>query len=215
MDVVIQEAPTILRAFITTLGLFVFSAVGALALGTIVATMAVSPLPPARWFAATYIRLVRNTPLTVVFFFVVFGLPQVQISLPFFTFAVMALTLYTTTFIAEVIRSGVGAVPVGQIEAARSIGTSFSQCLRYVVLPQAARSVVPPMTSVLIALFKNTSVASAFGVFEAMGTMTSLVNAHSSAVLWIMGSIGATYILIAWAMGTTSNWIERRVVVLR
>lgn len=215
MDAVIQEAPTILRAFTVTLELFFLSAVGSLVLGTIVASMNVSPIPPLRWAAVSYIRVVRNTPLTVVFFMVVFGLPQLEIRLPYFSFALIALILYTATFVSEVLRSGINSVSIGQIEAARSLGFSFGNVLNRVVMPQAARSVVPPMTSVMISLFKNTSVASAFGVFEAIATMTSLVNEHSSAVLWIMAVTALLYVVIAYAFGTLAGWFERRVEVQR
>lgn len=215
VDAVIQEAPTILGAFLISIELFALAAVGSLLLGSVVATMAISPVPPLRWLAALYVRLVRNTPLTAVFFLIVFGLPQVGIRLPFFTFAVMALTFYTATFVAETLRSGIRAIPKGQIEAARSIGMPFGKVLRHIVLPQAFRSVVPPLTSLMISLFKNTSIASAFGVAEAIGTMTSLVNIHSSAVLWIMMTVLLMYVFIALAMGRASQWLERKVVVLR
>lgn len=215
MNAVIHEAPTILRAFLTTLELAGLAAMGSLVVGIVTVTMYVSPMPPLRWLAAVYIRLVRNTPLTVVFFIVAFGLPQLGIRLPFFVFALIALTVYTATFMAEVLRSGIQAVPVGQVEAARSIGMSFGRILRHVVLPQAARSVVPPTASVAVALFKNTSIASAFGVAEAIGTMTSLVNIHSSAALWIMFTIAVMYVVIAFAIGRGFAWLERRMVLLR
>lgn len=215
MNAVLLEAPSILSAFLLTLQLFALAAVGSLGLGVLVASMNVSPIPPLRWAAQGYIRVIRNTPLTVVFFLVVFGLPQLEIRLPYFTFALVALILYTATFVAEVLRSGINAVPIGQVEAARSLGLPFGKVLGKIVLPQAARSVVPPMTSVMISLFKNTSVASAFGVFEAIATMTSLVNKHSSSVLWIMAATAALYILIAYVFGTLAAWFERRVEVKR
>lgn len=215
MNAVLLEAPSILSAFLLTLQLFALAAVGSLGLGVLVASMNVSPIPPLRWAAQGYIRVIRNTPLTVVFFLVVFGLPQLEIRLPYFTFALVALILYSATFVAEVLRSGINAVPIGQVEAARSLGLPFGKVLGKIVLPQAARSVVPPMTSVMISLFKNTSVASAFGVFEAIATMTSLVNKHSSSVLWIMAATAALYILIAYVFGTLAAWFERRVEVKR
>lgn len=215
MNVLAEVSPTILRAFLTTIELTLLSAVASLFFGLVVATMAVSPIPPLRWTAAAYVRLVRNTPLPVTFFMVVFGLPQLDIRLPFFVFALIALTAYTTTFVAEALRSGIRAVPVGQVEAAKSIGMSFAKTLRYVVLPQAARSVVPPLANILVLLFKFTSVAGAFGVTEATGTMTSLVNANPREVLLIMMYVAALYVLGSIGIGRSLAWLERRVAIVR
>lgn len=215
MDAVIGELPTIVTAFRVTLELTLLSAMGALVLGTITAIMYISSVPPLRYVAATYVRFVRNTPVTVVFFLAVFGLPQVGITLSFYAFALIALIVYTATFVAETIRSGVQAIPVGQFEAARSLGMSFSQIMRTVVLPQAMRAVIPPMASLLIALLKNSSIASAFGVTEAIGSMTSLVNVYSSSVLWFMAAVALGYVLLAAIVGSVFAWIERKAVVVR
>jgi glutamate transport system permease protein len=211
----ISLSPTLLSAFSVTLQLTLLSALASLLVGTVTATMYVSPVPPLRWVAMTYIRLVRNTPLTIVFFFTVFGLPQVGISLSFFAFALLALTIYTATFVAEMVRAGIQSIPVGQIEAARSIGMTFSQALVYVVLPQAIRSVVPPLAGLFIALLKNTSIASAFGIAEAIGVMTNLVSVHSAAVLGIMGVTAMVYLVLALTLGRVFAVLERKVAIVR
>lgn len=207
--------PVMADAFLVTLKLAALSAVLSLALGMVAASMSISPIPPLRWLSALYIRFVRNTPITIVFFLVVFGLPQVGIRFSFFAFALLALTLYTGTFVAETIRAGILSIPVGQIEAARSIGLTFSQVLRYVVLPQALRSVLPPLASVFIALLKNTSVASAFGLAEAVGAMTNLVNVHSTVVLEIMAFTCAVYIVLALVLGRVFARLERKMAIVR
>jgi glutamate transport system permease protein len=207
--------PTLLHAFVTTLELTFLSALSSLVVGIIAAAMRVSPVPPLRWAVSTYVRLVRNTPLTIVFFITVFGLPQVGIKFSFFAFALMALTLYTATFVAETVRAGIQAIPIGQIEAARSIGLTFTQVLAYVVLPQAIRSVVPPLASTFIALFKNTSIASAFGVAEAIGVMTNMVNVHSTIVLLVMGATAAIYVALALIFGRAFAWVERKALIVR
>ena len=146
----------------------------------------------------------------------VFGLPRLGIRMPFFVFAVFALTVYTATFAAEVLRSGIQAVPVGQVEAARfDRHVVRSDTTAHRSSAGCARSVVPAMAGVAVSLFKNTSIASAFGVAEATGTMTSLINIHSTAVLWIMVTIAATYVVIAFVIGRGFARLERRVEVLR
>jgi glutamate transport system permease protein len=215
LNEVIDVLPTLLRSFGTTLELALLSTIASLLVGTFVAIMRVAPVPPLRWAAAVYVHFVRNMPITIIFFITVFGLPQIGIIFSFFWFAVLALTLYTGTFVAETVRAGIQAIPAGQIEAARSIGLSFTQVITYVVLPQALRSVVPPLATVLIALLKNTSVASAFGVAEAINSMTNLVNVHSTAVLGIMGATGFVYIALALLLGRAFAWLERTVAIVR
>jgi glutamate transport system permease protein len=157
-------------AFLGTIQLFVVAAIGSLAGGLLLAAMRVSPVPVLRAFGTGYVNVVRNTPLTLVFFFFAFAYPRLDIlDLSFFTRACAALIVYTSAFVCEVIRSGVNTVPVGQAEASRALGFSFGQTLSDVVMPQALRSVVPPLTNVQIALLKNTTIAAGFSVFEAGG----------------------------------------------
>ena len=157
----------------------------------------------------------RNTPLTLVFFFVVFVLPQVDILLPFFVFAVMALTIYHAAFFCEAVRSGINSVGVGQAEAARSIGLTFGQSLQLVVLPQAIRTVIPPLINVVIALIKNSSIAAAFAVIELTATGTRLANANGDAVIPILAGVAVCYLVLTLPSGWLAGQLERRVAVLR
>lgn len=215
MDAVLDNLDVFVDGFRTTVSLTLLSALGALVLGTLVAAMRVSPVPPLRWAGAAYVQVVRNTPLTLVFFFCVFGLPEVGVIVSFYRFAVLALTLYTAAFVAEALRSGINSVPVGQAEASRSLGMTFPQTLGIVVLPQAVRSVVPPLGSIFIALLKNTSIAYAFGVFEAMQASYRLVNDFGSAVLWILGTTAVIYLVLALVASAFFSWVERRVEIAR
>lgn len=215
MQAVLSNLGFFLRAFVTTLELTVLATIVAFVLGVVIAAMRVSPIPPLQWVGATYVRLVRNTPLTVVFFLVTFGLPDVGIKLSFFGFAVAALSIYTASFVAEAVRSGINAVPVGQAEAARSIGLTFPQTLRIVVLPQALRTVIPPLASIYIALLKNSSIAMAFGVTEAMGATKVLVNQHASQSLQIFAVAAVGYLILALLLGWLSSWTERKLRIAR
>ena len=162
-------------AFAGTVRLFLVAAVGSLALGLLLAAMRVSPVPILRTFGAGYVQIVRNTPLTLVFFFFAFAYPRLEIvDLSFFARACAALIVYTAAFVCEVVRSGVNTVPVGQAEASRALGFTFGQTLGSVVMPQALRAVVPPLTNVQIALLKNTTIAAGFSVFEAGGIYQNL-----------------------------------------
>ena len=215
MEAVSQNAGVIAYAFWLTLKLFLIAGAGAMVLGLVLAGMRVSPVPPLRWFARAYVQIVRNTPLTLILLTANFGLPQAGIVFDFFTFAVIGLTLYTASFVAEAIRSGINAVPVGQAEASRSIGMTFGQTLRFVVLPQAVRTVVPPLGSVMIALLKNTSVASAIGVPQAMQEMYTLATRNSDQVLQILAAFALVYAGLALLLSAMFRLLERRLAVAR
>lgn len=189
MNVLLENLELYRSAFLATIQLFVIAAIGSLVLGTLLAGMRVSPVPVLRWFGSTYVNTVRNTPLTLVLFFFAFAYPRLEIAdLSFLARAATALILYTAAFVCEVVRSGVNTVPVGQAEASRALGFTFNQTLSQIVLPQAIRSVVPPLTSVEIALLKNTTIASGFGVFQA-GSIYQTLNERGYStfigLLWV------------------------------
>ncbi len=213
MDVVFDNLDVFVKGFRTTVSLTLLSAVGALLLGTLIAAMRVSPVPPLRWAGTAYVQLVRNTPLTVVFFLVVFGLPEVDVKLPFFRLAVLALSLYTAAFVAEAVRSGINSVATGQAEASRSIGLTFGQTLRLVVLPQAFANILPPLASVFIAMLKNTSIASAFFIFEGIQAMNQLIQAFGNAVIPILIAAAAGYLVLALLVSSLFGLLERAVRV--
>jgi glutamate transport system permease protein len=215
VDAILDNLDAYREGFVTTLEVSALSSVLALVLGTLLAAMRVSPVPTLRAAGATYVELVRNTPLTVVFFFVVFVLPQLDILLPYFAFAVIALTVYHAAFFCEAVRSGINAVGVGQAEAARSIGLTFGQSLRLVVLPQAFRTVIPPLINVVIALIKNSSIAAAFGVVELTATGTRLANANGDAVIAILAGVAVCYLVLTLPSGWLAGRLERRLAVAR
>jgi glutamate transport system permease protein len=215
VDAVLDNLDVYVDGFRTTVVLTLVAAVGALVLGTLIAAMRVSPVPPLRWAATLYVQLVRNTPLTVVFFVVVFGLPEVDVIISFFQFAVIALTVYTASFVAEAVRSGINSVPAGQAEASRAVGMTFTQTLGLVVLPQAFTNIIPPLASVFIALLKNTSIAFAFGVFEGTQAMNRLINDFGDSVIYIIAAAALCYVVLALASAAFFGWLERVVTASR
>src|SRR4028119_214931 len=160
MSFLAENWPVLRDAFLTTLSLALLSGLFSLLLGTVLVAMRVSPVAPLRGLATFYVEVFRNTPLTVVFFFLAFGIVQIDLQFPsrFFT-AVAALSLYTAAFVCEALRSGINAVPPGQAEAARALGLTFGQSLRQIVLPQAFRTVVPPLRTARRALATTPSPA--------------------------------------------------------
>jgi glutamate transport system permease protein len=215
MQVLIENSDNILAGFRTTLVLFVVAAVGSLVLGTVLTTLRVSPVPTLRAAGTLYVNVARNLPLVVVFIFISFGLPQLGIRSSFFVLAALALTLYTAAFVSEALRSGINAVHAGQAEAARSVGMTFGQTLSLVVLPQAFRTVVPPLASILIALAKNTAVAEAFGVTEASYQLDSLVRDRPDALYTLFFGIAFGYLVITLATAGAARLVESKVAIAR
>jgi glutamate transport system permease protein len=216
----------IFAAFWVTIKLTAYSGLGALVLGTFLAAMRLSPVPMLRWLGSAYVTIVRNTPLTLILLFCSFGLSQTlgitlansrsptSIADSNFQLAVLGLAVYTAAFVCESVRAGVNTVPVGQAEAARSLGLTFSQNMRIILLPQAFRAVIAPLGSVLIALTKNTTIASAIGVAEAALLMKGMF--ESTAALLSVGAIFAGgFVVLTLPMGLLFTYLGQRLAVNR
>jgi glutamate transport system permease protein len=203
------------QAFLNTIELFVISAIGSLIGGMILAAMRVSPVPVLRSFGTVYVNTVRNTPLTLVFFFFAFAYPRLEIlDLSFFTRACAALIVYTSAFVCEVVRSGINTVPVGQAEASRALGFTFAQTLGSIVLPQAVRSVIPPLTNIEIALLKNTTIAAGFSVAEA-GSVYQTLSERGYNVLLGLIWVAVGFVILVIPLTAFQQRLERRWSVAR
>ncbi|MGO4536944.1 amino acid ABC transporter permease [Leifsonia sp. 2MCAF36] len=206
------------QAILTTIVLFIGGGVLALAVGIIIAAMRVSPVPIARAVGGIYVNLIRNTPLTLLFFFFVFGYPKLDLpEIPFLPLGIIALGVYTATYVAEVLRAGVNTVPVGQAEAARAIGLTFYQVMTLVILPQAFRSVVPPMMSVFIALLKNTTVAAGFSIAELAALRATVADSANrpGTVLEIVLWVAVMFIVLVMLMSLAQRQFEKKWRIVR
>lgn len=196
-----------------TLILFFGGGAIALVLGSIVGAMRVSPVPIARAVGTLYVNLIRNTPLTLVFFFAVLGYAKLGLpDLDFITLGVLALGVYTATYVAEVLRAGISTVPVGQAEAARAIGLPFGQVMSLVVLPQAFRSVVPPMMSVFIALLKNTTIAAGFSVLELAAVRSNVSESEfrPGSSMEILLWTAVIFVVLVFLLSFVQNRLEKK-----
>jgi len=226
VEIFTEYQDRIYAAFWVTIQLTVLAAIGALVLGTALAAMRLSPIPVMRALGTTYVNVVRNTPLTLILVFCSLGLANtLHITLTDpdsptsivdsnFRLAVLGLTVYTAAFVCEAIRSGINTVPLGQAEAARSLGLTFSQNLLIIMLPQAFRAVIIPLGSVLIALTKNTTIASAIGVAEAALLMKEMVE-NTSALLLVGGIFAIGFVILTLPTGLLFGWLGKRLAVLR
>jgi glutamate transport system permease protein len=222
LDALIAEFPLYVRGFFGTLLICAISAVGALLLGTLLAAFRVSPVPPLRFAGLAWVTVFRNSPLAVVLFIFAFALPLIGIRFPnfnnnaFFWPGVLGLICYTAAFVCEAVRSGINSVPPGQAEAARAVGLTFQQTLGSVILPQAIRTVVPPLGSVIIAMIKNSAIVGAFGV---AGELLSVEGALSAtgrySALSILLGVALAFLVITIPAGIGLGALERRIEVKR
>ncbi|UQA92712.1 amino acid ABC transporter permease [Streptomyces halobius] len=215
MNVLLDYLPEFRDGFLGTLAITGSSALLALVLGILIAGFRVSPIPPLRVFGTAWVTILRNTPLTLLFLVAVFVVPQILVpgASPF-VLATLALGFYTSSFVCEAVRSGINTVPLGQAEAARSIGMTFSQTLRLVVLPQATRTVLPPMSSIFIALTKNSAIAGAFSVTE-LFAHSKLLSDRGYDIAWIFLWIALAYLVITFSISGLFRLLERRMGVAR
>lgn len=221
LDIVRQY--DVLGAFWVNIQLAFWAAMVSLALGSLLALFRISPISSLQWAGATYVTVFRNTPLTIIMVFMVLGAwGQLEVSLStdfntnFFWLAVIGLSIYHAAFVCEAIRSGVNTVPLGQAEAARSIGLSFLPAARLIILPQAFRGAIAPLGNVFIALIKNTTVAAAASVAtETSSVMKTMIEFRSDYIYAIFFTFAIGYVILVTPVGLLSTSLSRSLAVSR
>lgn len=196
MQILVENWAFLLQGIGTTIALTLLGYAFALVLGTLVAVCRVSPIPPLRWAGTVYVEIFRNIPLLSLLILLAFGLPDVGIVLPFFWCGVLGLTLSSAAFVGENIRSGINTVPIGHAEAARSIGLGFFGVLRYVVLPQAFRTMVQPLVNVFIGTLIGSSLCAAIAVAETT-YVTQQLNIRSAEAVLLFLVAGVVYLVLS------------------
>ena len=180
---------------------------------------------PLKFFATIYTDIFRNTPLLVQFFFIYFGLAEIGIDLTFesilgeersleraYGSAVVALGLNSGAYQTEIIRSGIQAIPAGQMEAGRSIGLTYIQSMRYVILPQAIRIVIPPLGNETVNLVLNSALASAIG-FGEITRKGRLLISLTFETFWTWGLVLLFYFAITYTLANILKYVEKRLKI--
>ncbi len=209
-----SAGPMALAMIKATIPLTLISFVIGLAIALLVALMRMSAVAPVRGLARFYISIIRGTPLLVQLFLIFYGLPELGVRFDPFTAAVIAFSLNVGGYAAEIIRSAISSVPKGQWEAATTIGMSYAVALRRVVLPQAARIAVPPLSNTLISLLKDTSLASVVLVTEVL--RVAQVAAAPTFQFFALYGLAALYYWViclglSFAQSRAENRLERYV----
>lgn len=213
------------NAILMTIKLSILSMVGSLIIGLIIAVMRVSPIKVFQKFAAGWVSLTLNLPLTLIAFFCFFALflilglkllpDSARNAQQAFAWGVVALSVYHSAFVAEGIRSGINTVPIGQAEAARAIGLTFSQSLREVILPQALRGAIAPLGNAAIALTKNTTVLATVSVSEMSVLMQEILELRIDLLFHIFFIMASVFVILTLPMGIFFTWLSKKVGVAR
>ena len=217
----------LLDALWMTIKLTLAAAVGSLVLGTIVAILRMSPVPVLRFLGTSYVNIFRNTPLTLIILscnLVLWAKLGVELanskSATFFDtnnfrLAVVGLVVYHASYVCEALRSGVNTIPLGQAEAARSIGLTFAQSLREVILPQAFRGAIVPLGNALIALTKNTTVAVVIGVAEMSAMLAKVTEDDPGLLNMAFAASALAFAVLTLPTGLLVGYLGKKLAVKR
>lgn len=198
----------LLAGMVWTVQLTLWGLVWGLPIGLVVGLMRVSPIGALRRASGIYVEAIRGTPLLVQIFTIYFVLPALGIKLPEYVAAVIALSFNASAYIAEIFRAGIQSIPSGQMEAARSLGFGYLGAMQLVILPQAFRRVVPPLTNEAIALLKDSSLVSIMGMTELTRTGQELASRLASpTTVWI--AIAVCYLALTMPLTGLARWLER------
>ncbi len=212
-DIVQTAIPLLARGTLVTVQISLIAGVLACILGFALGLCALSHVAVVRWMVSAYVDFVRGTPLLIQVFLVFFALPVIGIRFDEIWAGIIALAINTAAYIAETVRGGVGSIERGQTEAAKSIGMFQAQILIYILLPQALRPIVPPLTNELISMTKNTSLLSVISVYELTRAGQAIISVHF--VPFEIYLLLALYYYVLIKMLTwLSRWVERRTPAL-
>ncbi|MFE1852190.1 amino acid ABC transporter permease [Streptomyces sp. NPDC059489] len=215
MDVIMSHWGVFGHGLLVSLELSACTFVLAGAVGLILMVCKVSPVKPLRIGAQLCVSSIRSVPLLVLLTLFVFGLPEIGLIYSLFWTVVTAMSLYWGAFLCETLRSGVRAVPIGQIEAARALGLTFGQVLWLVVMPQGLRFIIQPLASLMIAVLLNSSLAAAVGVTQELTGQTQLLDQQYAQPLVSFGAAATCYVIFTLGIGRLAALLERRTAVQR
>lgn len=205
-----------LQALLTTWKLTVLAFSAAFIIGTVVTVMRVSPVKPLRYFGDFYVQIFRNIPGASLLIILVYAFPYLNVVWSYYTCVLIAVSLIPSAFCSEYLMAGINTIPVGQIEAARSIGMTFIQIISKVVVPQALRASVLPLTNLLVATMLTTALASQVPMKPRDLTgLVAHINTHAAGGVTAFLISALLYCATAVVLGQIGNRLDRKVRILR
>lgn len=204
------------QALLTTYKLTAFAFILAVIVGIVITVMRISPIKPLRIAADFYVQIFRNIPGAALLILLVYALPYLNVVLSYYMCVLMAITLIPSAFCSEYLMAGMNTISPGQIEAARSLGMTFLQMVKNVVLPQAVRSSVLQMTNLLVATMLTSALASQVPLNPTDLTgIVSYINTHAVGGVTAFLISAVLYCITAVIIGQFGNFIDRKVRILR
>lgn len=216
--IIVRYSSFFTEGIVNTLIIAAFSVLLGTLLGTVMATMRMGRIAPLRWLAVAYIEFIRGTPLMVQLMFIFYGLPMIGIKIPdlswipnFSRFAagIVAMSMNSCAYVAEIIRSGIQAVDIGQTEAARSVGFSSGEAMRLVVLPQAVKNILPALGNEFVTVIKESSIVSVIGIADLMFRTNDII-ALSYRSLECLAVAAVLYFIMTFISSRLISLAERR-----
>lgn len=210
MDIISAALPMLLKGLQVTLYIFVIAIIIGFLIGLVIALFRLAPIKILNWIAKIYVDAIRGTPFIVQLFFIYFGINSLQfISLNSTTAGIITVAINAGAYFSEIIRAGIQSIDKGQTEAARSIGFTSAQTMRYIVLPQAFRRMLPTITNQSIISLKDTSLLSVIGIAD----LTQQGQIQASATfeafkIWLV--VGVIYFIVIYLLTLLANFVERR-----
>jgi His/Glu/Gln/Arg/opine family amino acid ABC transporter permease subunit len=202
------------RSAWVTLELSFFGVLFGTLLGVIMALMRISRIWPIKFVASAYIELIRGTPMLVQILIIHYGLTVVGVNLPAFMSGVVALTMNSSAYMAEVFRAGIQAIDKGQTEASRSLGMTNGMTLRYIILPQAFRNMLPAIGNEFIIIIKDSSLVSMIGIAEIIYTARTVQGVTFQPLAPLLVAAGL-YFIITFTLANILSWLERKLSTSR
>lgn len=212
IEILQQAIPFLIQGAFVTIKLTTFSVIIGTIIGTFLGLARVWKNKFFQTFAKVYIEFFRGTPLLIQLFLLYYGLPNLGIELPPYVAAVLGLGLNSGAYVGEIVRSGITSIDKGQMEAARSVGMSYFQSMRYVILPQAIKRVIPPLGNEFIALLKDSSLVSVIAVKD-LTRQGRLIISRTYESFLLFAAVAVFYFVMTFAMTRLVNYIERRLSV--
>ncbi len=199
----------LLDGLLVTLEVALVAIILSFVFGTILGILRYSKLPVLSQLAILYIETIRNIPFLLVIFFGYFGLKQLEIDLPITTSVIISMTIFTSSLIAEIVRSGLNSVDQGQTEAARAQGLNYTQTLWHIIMPQGFKRTIPPMVSQFVSLLKDTSLAVAISLPELMHNAQIIYNKSFNATIPILLTCAVIYFILNFSLSMVSRKLEK------
>jgi glutamine transport system permease protein len=210
VDIITAALPILLKGLQVTLYIFVIAIILGFLIGLLMALLKLAPLKILNWIAKVYVDAIRGTPFIVQLFFIYFGLNSLNIlSLNSTTAGIITVAINAGAYFAEIIRAGIQSIDKGQTEAARSIGLTGAQAMRFVILPQAFRRMLPTITNQSIISLKDTSLLSVIGIAD-LTQQGQIQAAATFEAFKIWLAVGVIYFIVIYLLSIFANFVERR-----